>query len=117
MAIGQPHGVAPAHREADEQEVFQFELSDEGVQIATVSRRRIIAIRRPAAVAMSPLVEGDNPIVMLHRGGKVGPGVRRLSDPMQEQQRRSAPLAPLEVAQSNFRRLYESLLPARNRQR
>ena len=117
MATGQKHGVATAQREAEEREVLQLKPFDEGVQIAAVSRRRIVAVRSPATVAMSPLVDGDNPIVMPHRRREVGPGVRCLSYPMEEQQGCFARVAPLKIAQSNFRRLQKSLAPRRNRRR
>ena len=101
VAGGPNVAVAPAHRVADEVKVGQIQGRHKAVDVPLVGFQRIIAGGGPIAVAVAPLVQGDN-VVMLGQGqaDKV-PTVGLLGTAVEHHDQRIARPAPFQIVEGH----------------
>ena len=84
MVGGVGEGVAAAHRQAHQHEVPQpYGLCD-GVQVLLLSVGGVVAVRRPIAVAVAPLVERHDVEAVAQGQRDEVPGVARLREPVEQ---------------------------------
>src|SRR6266446_3557282 len=93
--------TSAARRHADEDESIEAEAVDESVEVGGVALRGVVHLRRPFAVAVAPLVEGEAVPLEPERGADEVPGVDVEPAPVQEEHRRLAARAPVEIVEAH----------------
>ena len=95
-----PHvAVAAAHGMANQVEVAQAQGRNEAVNVALVSFDAVIAVKGPVAIAVAPLVQGDDVVVLGQGEADEVPAVGLLGTAVQHHHQRSAGLPPFQVVE------------------
>ena len=100
IAAGVAQRDVAAERMRDDRHRRQVLLVDELREVVDEFRHAVIAVRWPFAVAVAAQVRGDHVPVLAQCGGHPVPGAAVIPAAMQQQQRRRAFIAPVDVVQA-----------------
>ena len=84
VGAGEGDGHAPAHREPDERDAREPDRVDEGRQVARHRCHRVVAVGSRVRVAVTALVEDQNPVAGGERARLVVPGPGVTGDPVEQ---------------------------------
>src|SRR5439155_11186286 len=97
VRTGPGQGIDAAERHADEDEAIEPEAIDEGFDVGGVTLDAVIHLRRPLAVAVAPLIEGQAVPIGSERGADEVPGAGAEPAAVEVQQLPPAAAAPVAV--------------------
>src|SRR5439155_5105896 len=91
--------VERAHRLADEPEALDAEMLDEALDVAPVGLRLVVHRRRPLALAVSALVEGDAVVFGAESEADDVPRMRVEGAAVEKEDQRPPALSPVQVVE------------------
>jgi hypothetical protein len=101
VPAGPGQRVDAAERHAHQHEPLEPEGLEESLEVADVALGRVVHLRRPLAVAVAALVEGQAVTLLPERRADEVPGVRVEAAAVQEHHGRQARRAPVEIVQAH----------------